>query len=107
MTSSMNKIEYIDIPIKIDHSETGDLEIILISPGGSESILAESHSCYDDRFNWDSCSYFKGGAIFRFATARHLNENPTGNWTLIVKDLWEVDIGSLMEWSMTFYGRKE
>ncbi|MDY6934650.1 MAG: S8 family serine peptidase [Spirochaetota bacterium] len=103
------KIEYVSIEVTIDHSYSGDLEIILTSPSGTDSVLSEKHICYeisDQSATQTRCSYFNDAASFTFGSARHLDESPIGVWTLNIKDLQQADTGSLIDWSMKFYGRE-
>ncbi len=88
-------IEFVEVYFTAsDHTYWGDLEITLISPGGTHSILAEKHrsrstSVYD---NW--C----------FGTIRHYGETSGGNWTLLVRDLEPLDSGTLESWTLKIYG---
>ncbi|MGA1865090.1 MAG: S8 family serine peptidase [bacterium] len=92
------KIEFIEVYFSAaDHSNWGDLEIELISPMGTSSILAEKHdsngtSTYD---NW------------RFGTIRHFGEDSKGSWKLNVKDLAYIDRGTFQKWSLKIFGHAD
>ena len=43
---------------------------------------------------------------FRFGSARHLGEDPSGDWELRVKDSQPDDTGTLNSWSITVYGHR-
>lgn len=94
--SGVSSIEFIEITITVDHPYSGDLEILLTSPAGTVSRLAEAHGCANG-----SCTQYSG---WIFGSARHLGEAADGTWTLTVKDLLPADTGTLTSWSMTFYG---
>jgi len=78
-----------------DHTFPGDLEVVLTSPDGTESVLARPSlqalwcSTYDD---------------WRFGSARHLGETADGTWTLTVRDREAVDTGTFENWSIRIYG---
>ncbi len=110
--SNVNSIEYVVITTSITHADAGDIEITLTSPAGTESILAESHTCWVSTRNGacyygtqTACTYFNGGNTFPFGSARHLGESADGTWELTVKDLNNGTTGTLDDWSLTFYGR--
>jgi len=90
-------IEFIDIYFNAsDHEKLGDLEITLISPYGTKSILAQKHAeAFEGNFRYNN---------WRFGTMRHLNEYSKGNWILQVKDLREGNKGTFISWGLKFYG---
>ncbi len=67
--------EHATLSLTIDHSARGDLEIILISPSGTESKLAEVRN--------DTGANYSG---FTFSTVRNWGENSAGTWRLRVAD---------------------
>lgn len=77
-----------------DHTWWGDLEITLISPDGTESVLAELHNS-GGAYDYDN---------WRFGSVRHFGESSQGNWTLRVKDLLEQDTGTFQSWTLKIYG---
>jgi subtilisin-like proprotein convertase family protein len=86
------KIEWVEVMFDASHEDAGNLEVILISPTGTESVLAESH--YEDRKynNWV------------FTSARHWGEYSKGNWQLIVRDRVSGKTGIWNEWQLNLYG---
>ena len=64
-------VESIDVTLDIEHSYRGDLEIVLTSPYGTQSVLAETHD--DPGANY---------SFWRFNTVHHWGESNEGNWTL-------------------------
>ena len=87
-------IDYVEISFQSDHTRWGDLEISLISPAGTPSVLAESSA--------------RNGAAYQdswvFGVARLLGESSQGNWTLQVKDKTNDHNGYLQNWSIKIYG---
>lgn len=101
LTSSIHvntdiSIEHVDLWISIKddkYGRVGDLEIKLISPQGTESILA-----------WGGVKTFGYYDNWRFATVRHLNESSLGKWKLSVKDIDGDSEYTLMDWKLKIYG---
>jgi kexin len=99
-SSGITTIEYVAIDITLNHSDAGELEITLQSPSGTDSILAEPHTC-----NGGSCTFFSGGNTFTFGSARHLGEEADGSWQITITDQSGGYSGTFTNWSLTFYGR--
>ncbi|NLE36511.1 MAG: S8 family serine peptidase, partial [Pirellulaceae bacterium] len=94
---SVEKVEWAEVTVDIDHSSPADLEIVLISPDGTRSVLAESSSVaswyiYGDYNYWTLTS------------ARHWGEASEGEWTLEVRDLLGGDSGTLRSWELNVFG---
>lgn len=86
---------YLDIP---DHKRIGDLEVVLTSPNGTQSMLSERHNQMFESFfyrNW------------RFGTVRHLGENANGYWHLSVKDKRAGESGTWASWRLVIHGYKK
>ena len=68
-------IESVDVVVDISHDYRGELEIVLVSPSGKESWLAEERSdSGDDYDNWT------------FNTVHHWDESSLGEWQLRIRD---------------------
>ena len=88
-------VEFVEVYFTAaDHTYWGDLEVTLVSPSGTESVLSESHS--------SGSSYAYNN--WRFGSVRHFGESSTGNWTLRVRDLQNLDIGTFQSWTLKIYG---
>ena len=88
------RLESIDLIVDITHSARGELDIVLESPSGHESWLAEEHTDNNaDYFNW------------RFGTVQHWDESSQGNWTLKVRDTVSgSQSGTVNSWEVIFHG---
>ena len=86
-------LESVDVYVDIDHTARGDLDIVLESPSGHQSWLAEQHN--DDGNHYDD---------WMFGTVQHWGESSQGNWTLKVRDTVSGDSGSLNSWEVIFHG---
>jgi len=71
--------EWVEVEFDGTHRYLGDLEIVLISPDGTESVLAEHHR--HGKYAWDDDSYH-----WTFTSARNWGESAVGEWTLQVSD---------------------
>lgn len=101
--SGIGRIEFVEVYFTSrDHPYPGDLEIVLTSPSGTRSRLAETH-LGDCRVSTgeEECAYND----WRFGTARHLDEPADGVWRLTVADKNAKDQGSFQNWRLVFHGR--
>jgi len=99
--SGIASIEFIEITFNAtNHTYSGDLDITLTSPWGTVSQLAETHVCQTPPSY--TCTAHSGWV---FGSARHLGEAVNGNWTLMVRDGANQDIGTFESWQLKFYGR--
>ena len=86
-------LEWVEIVFDATHDYRGDLEIVLTSPDGTESILAETRDDFrDDYSSWT------------FTSARHWGESSFGDWTLAVSDGVTGDVGFWDSWQLNFFG---
>lgn len=93
----ITKLEYVEITFNATHTYSGDLVVWIQAPTTTQSVLAEQHFC-------DTCSAYSDWV---FGSARHLGEAVNGTWTLMVADGYPADVGTVLSWSLKFYGRAE
>ena len=91
---SVEFVEYIEVKADLEHPSIRDLDVELVSPSGSISILAPHY----EGLGWGWTGKF------RFGSARHLGEDAAGAWTLRVTDHIYRDRGTLKSWEITAYG---
>ncbi|WP_420625273.1 cadherin domain-containing protein [Candidatus Poriferisodalis sp.] len=89
--------EFVEVNVTIDHTYWRDLKIELESPAGTVSTLAVASPIL---------AVVTPGT-FRFGSAKHLGENPNGQWTLRVADVGKGDDGQLESWSIKVYGHRD
>ena len=97
-------IEFVAVPSAKDVRQFRELEIELESPSGTVSVLSpainDSVICVFD----DPCG-LEGD--FRFGAAKHLGEDPEGEWKLRITDRKTGSTpGSLKSWALTVYGHR-
>jgi len=90
------EVEWAEVVFEATHPRRGELEVVLISPDGTESILAEERPDFNaDYDNWI------------FTSARHWGESSVGGWTLRVSDLSSGQTGSINFAELRLYGTEE
>ena len=97
LSSDVNFTEFVEVNINFQHGSFRDLEVTLESPSGTVSALTVPR---------DEKGFLSTGAYttIRLGSARHLGEDPNGEWTLTVTDHYPDDSGSLNWWGITVYG---
>ena len=94
-------IEFVELHIEFDHPSFRDVKIELVSPTGAVStILPAAHST---RINSRFYAHELRSSA-RFGSARHLGENPAGEWTLRLTDEYHGRSGDLVSWRLKIYG---
>ena len=94
-------VEFVELHIEFDHPSFRDMRIELISPSGAVStILPAAHST---RINTRFYPHALRSSV-RFGSARHLGENPAGEWTLRLADRYHERSGDLVAWRLKIYG---
>ena len=87
------KVESVEVLFDASHSYRGDLEIILVSPDGTESVMASKHS--DGGNDWSD---------WVFTSTVHWDEMSDGDWILKVRDQGNGDVGTVNYWSLSLHG---
>ena len=96
--------EFVEVDITLRHQSFRDLEIELVSPSGAVSRLAVPHDTYSDLITY--VDFVRMNGSFRFGSAKHLGEDPNGEWTLRVTDRIHAGEGVLDSWRLSVYGHK-
>ncbi|KAI9305889.1 peptidase S8/S53 domain-containing protein [Cunninghamella echinulata] len=90
------RLEHITATVNIEHQRRGDIQIILESPSKVESELAAVR--HGDASN-------QAIVDWKFMSVKHWEENPIGNWTLLIYDEHNPTTkGSLLNWTLTLFG---
>ena len=95
--TSLSFTEFVEIELNFSHTYLPDLNIQITSPDGTVSQLTEI----------DSNSFGYTDKTHRFGSARHLGEDPAGEWTLKISDTVSDDTGTLHSWSIKVYGHSK
>ncbi|MBX3413049.1 MAG: S8 family serine peptidase [Pirellulales bacterium] len=98
ITSSINVtddlvVERVEVVFTASHTFRGDLRVVLTSPDGTQSILAEPHNDPNDHY-----------ASWTFSSTHHWGESSLGQWTLKVADEAAADVGTWTNWTLKLHG---
>ncbi len=112
LNTAMRFTEFVEINTDFDHGSFRDMEIELISPSGAVSQLTVPFNTryYTDIYTrpdgttYDVPYFVRLDGEFRFGSARHLGEDPNGQWTLRLTDHFPIYGGTLSSWSIKVYG---
>ena len=102
--SEIDFIEFVEINASFSHVSFRDLDIELVSPSGQVSKLAESFDTLTDAD--DETDFITLLGNLRFGSAKHLGEDPNGQWQLRVTDIKPLLDGLFNSWSITVYGHQ-
>lgn len=91
-------LEYVEVYLSATHTNRGQLNVTLISPSGTRSVLAETRTV-DDNAAADP-----GYSRWRFTSARHWDELSAGTWTIEVSDPVSGETGTFDSYEIVFYG---
>jgi kexin len=95
--SGINFIEHVEVRFDADdHPYVGDLQVVLVSPSGSQSVLSDANFAVNQASSYDD---------WVFGTNVHLDEPADGTWTLVVRDLGANDTGTFNSWGLRIRGR--
>ena len=101
-------VEFVEIEADFQIDNFRQLEVTLESPSGAVSVISQSNAgLHASLCNSSSYSCSLNGS-FRFGSARHLGENPEGEWTLRIADrIPRSTPGTLRSWRLTIYGHRD
>jgi subtilisin family serine protease len=93
VSDAIRSVEHVVVEADIAHPFRGDLEIELISPGGTRSTLAEARG--DGLRDYDH---------FKFMSVRNWGEAAAGTWSVIVRDRRGSYAGSIRSMKLAVHG---
>ncbi len=97
--------EFVEVRVSFQHDSFRDLEIVLESPSGAESRLSVPlDTSTDPIFFFDYVPLY---GEYRFGSAKHLGEDPNGEWKLRITDHYAIGEGILDSWTVTVYGHEQ
>lgn len=93
LSSAITFVEHVDLTLSVDHPMRGQVEVILISPAGTKSVLASEHSDRSPNINW------------RYGTVRNWGEDSNGIWKVQLRDaVVDGNQGSFKGFQIAVYG---
>ena len=102
--TSIGFTEFVEVTLAFQHDSFRDLEVELVSPSGAVSRLSVPYDTYTGIFFFDPFVPLHGA--FRFGSAKHLGEDPNGEWTLRVTDTIAAVDGILDSMELRVYGHE-
>ena len=88
-------VEWAEVMFDATHAQRGDLNVRLVSPDGTESILAQQRNDSGDNYS-----------KWVFTSARNWGESSVGDWKLKVSDTKSGDTGTWNSWKLNLFGTK-
>lgn len=95
VTRAIN-VESVEITVNIDNPNRNGLKIMLVSPSGTQSILAEPRG--NDLFAEN------GYQDWTFTSSLLIDELSIGEWQLVVVDEGQTATGTFNSWQLNIYG---
>ncbi len=105
----------VSVTVNINHTYDSDLEIMLISPNGIQTILSSNNGGSGDNYTNTVFTMSASNAIQTGSApftgnflpeqsfyAQNIGQNGNGTWTLCVTDILSSDMGELLNWSLNF-----
>ena len=98
--------EFVEVTLVFDHDSFRDLEVLLESPSGAKSRLAVPFDTYDGLSSFFGQAFVPLHGSHQFGSAKHLGEDPNGEWKLHVTDKIHVVDGTFGAFGITVYGHE-
>ncbi len=98
--------EFVEVTVSFEHDSFRDLEILLESPSGAVSRLAVPFDTYDGINLFFDDGFVPLYGSFQFGSAKHIGEDPNGDWKLHVTDRIPVADGVFGGFAITVYGHE-
>ena len=103
VNTNIGFLEFVEINVTLNHDSFRDLRIELVSPTGTVSRLVGHFDTLND---YPYIDFVRLQGTLRFGSARHLGEDPNGEWKLRIADHIPSMAGTLASWSVTVYGHE-
>ena len=86
------RIDHVEIDVSMAHTNIGQLQLLLTSPNGTQSLLFHNPTTSQDDID------------FKFSTTHDWGELSGGDWTLTITDTGTGAAGTLLSWAIHAYG---
>jgi len=103
------RVEHALVEVKLTHQRPGDLQLVLVSPSGTRSLLMDrpGKPPADGAHAGDLRFHRKQSLDFIFSTARLRGEPASGEWRLHITDMAQGSTGVLHSWRLNLFGRQD
>lgn len=106
--TTLQRIEFMTLHLDLWGStfdyDTGELEVRLISPAGTSSLIKPRRRCHDLYSEIVEAVACEDEIDFTFGSVEFLGEQPNGNWILRIDSTQQSQSANLESWTLTFYG---
>lgn len=86
-------VEAVELVLNMTMTYVGDLQILVTSPSGTQSLLAAARADPTDNY-----------VNYVFTSRRHWDENAAGTWTIQISDLAASDVATWTNYTFRIYG---
>ncbi len=93
VTAPAFNVESVELVLNITMTYVGDLQVLLTSPSGTQSLLAAVRVDATDNYT-----------NYIFTSRRHWDENASGTWTIKIHDGAATDVATWTNYTMNLYG---
>ena len=104
--SDISFTEFVEVTVTFEHDSFRDLEILLESPSGAISRISTHFNTFDLLNAFFGEAYEPLHGSFQFGSAKHLGEDPNGEWKLHVTDRIPAVDGTFVGFGITVYGHE-
>lgn len=94
VTAGAFNVESVELVLNITMTYVGDLQVLLTSPSGTQSLLAAVRADATDNY----VSYI-------FTSRRHWDESAAGTWTINISDRAATDVATWTNYTLNIFGR--
>jgi subtilisin-like proprotein convertase family protein len=100
------EIDFVEVELELSHPVVGELEIVLKSPSGTESVLVSQAGTDNSVFHPLLGPLYELKPRFTFSSSQFWGEITSGTWSLAVRDRVKGNTGVIKNWSLRLYGDK-
>lgn len=86
-------VESVELVLNMSMTYVGDLQVVVTSPSGTQSLLAAARADPTDNY-----------VNYVFTSRRHWDENASGTWTIHIADLAAQDVATWTNYTFNVYG---
>ena len=99
-------LENVEVLLDLQHTQLGDVEVVLTGPDGTESILINRPGV-DAGSDGGDRGYDNFDRTWLTTTTNHWGGDSAGEWTLTVRDKVTGETGVLGDWELRLYGEQD
>ncbi len=104
--SDIEFTEFVEVTVAFEHDSFRDLEVLLESPSGAISRLAVPFDTFDGLSAFFGAAFVPLHGSWQFGSAKHLGEDPNGEWKLHITDRISAVDGIFNGFAITVYGHE-